>query len=190
MAMYSRLAPFTEITERRGAGVAEQGCLLSSYTGVEPVSRVRIPPSPPFRRPNDPPVDKLVRPPLCWSRLFQTGKSSNGRKRGSGPRDRGSSPCFPASRGRLHPHSVTHSRGRTYRGLCVPHLRFGFKKLPDGLCRSPSIGNAIRDPHAAEPIAGKLQPGQRPQPIRNGCQPVLVPHFDLRSALLPAIDSR
>src|SRR3989304_604561 len=73
MALHSRLAPFTEITERRGAGVAEQGCLLSSYTGVEPVSRVRIPPSPPFRRPNDPFVDKLARPPLCWSRLFQMG---------------------------------------------------------------------------------------------------------------------
>ncbi len=32
---------------RRGAGVAEQGCLLSSYAGDEPASRVRIPPSPP-----------------------------------------------------------------------------------------------------------------------------------------------
>ncbi len=29
--------------------MAEQGCLLSSYTGDEPVSRVRIPPSPPLK---------------------------------------------------------------------------------------------------------------------------------------------
>ena len=29
--------------------MADQGCLLSSYTGDEPVSRVRIPPSPPFK---------------------------------------------------------------------------------------------------------------------------------------------
>ncbi len=40
------------------------------------------------------------------------GKSSNGRTRGSGPRDRGSNPCFPAKKRLIPFRSSLNSRGR------------------------------------------------------------------------------